>query len=59
MSVPHCPVCGRPADPKRLPFCSIRCADIDLGRWFTGQYRIPVEDEESGEREVDPPERTG
>jgi endogenous inhibitor of DNA gyrase (YacG/DUF329 family) len=39
---PTCPICGRsPADALR-PFCSRRCADVDLGRWLTGQYRIPV-----------------
>lgn len=36
-----CPVCAKPAKPKFRPFCSARCADIDLGRWFTGQYRVP------------------
>ena len=36
-----CPVCGKPTEPKLRPFCSARCADIDLGRWFTGQYRVP------------------
>jgi uncharacterized protein len=41
-----CPVCGKPADPRWRPFCSKRCADIDLGRWFGDVYRIPVEDEE-------------
>ena len=37
-----CPVCHAPADPAFRPFCSRRCADIDLGRWFTGQYRTPT-----------------
>ncbi|OUI85000.1 DNA gyrase inhibitor YacG [Acetobacter orientalis] len=36
-----CPVCGKPAQHATRPFCSQRCADIDLGRWFTGQYRVP------------------
>jgi endogenous inhibitor of DNA gyrase (YacG/DUF329 family) len=36
-----CPVCGKPADRRLRPFCSRRCADVDLGRWLTGQYRIP------------------
>jgi endogenous inhibitor of DNA gyrase (YacG/DUF329 family) len=27
--------------PESLPFCSSRCADVDLGRWLTGQYVIP------------------
>ncbi|GBQ75366.1 hypothetical protein AD933_12315 [Acetobacter malorum] len=36
-----CPVCGAPTQAATRPFCSQRCADIDLGRWFSGQYRIP------------------
>ncbi len=36
-----CPVCGKPADAGVKPFCSKRCADIDLGRWFKGGYAIP------------------
>jgi len=36
-----CPVCGKPSTKDARPFCGERCADIDLGRWFTGQYRIP------------------
>ena len=45
-----CPICGRPAEAKVRPFCSARCADVDLGRWFTGQYRTPAKpsDEEEG-----------
>ncbi len=41
-----CPVCSKPTDPKYRPFCSRRCADVDLGRWLTGSYAIPVADEE-------------
>ena len=37
-----CPTCGAPAMPGRRPFCSKRCADIDLGRWFQGAYAIPA-----------------
>ncbi len=36
-----CPVCGKPAAEATRPFCCKRCADVDLGRWLTGQYRIP------------------
>ena len=36
-----CPICKRPADPAFRPFCSKRCADVDLQRWFTGRYAIP------------------
>jgi len=40
---PACPICGKPARAPHRPFCSTRCADIDLGRWFTGSYRVPAE----------------
>jgi endogenous inhibitor of DNA gyrase (YacG/DUF329 family) len=40
-----CPVCKRPADPDHRPFCSRRCADIDLARWLSGSYAIPTEEE--------------
>lgn len=35
-----CPICAKPAAPRFKPFCSRRCADIDLGRWFKGGYAI-------------------
>ncbi len=38
-----CPICGKDTDPKYRPFCSRRCADIDLGRWLKGGYTIPGE----------------
>ncbi|MEZ5911392.1 MAG: DNA gyrase inhibitor YacG [Paracoccaceae bacterium] len=41
-----CPICQRPADPRYRPFCSKRCADVDLGRWLTGAYAIPAAAEE-------------
>jgi endogenous inhibitor of DNA gyrase (YacG/DUF329 family) len=41
-----CPICAKPSDPKLRPFCSARCAEIDLGRWFTGQYRVPAPPED-------------
>jgi uncharacterized protein len=42
-----CPICGKPADPQARPFCSRRCADVDLHRWLTGVYAVPaVESEE-------------
>ena len=39
-----CPTCGAPSMKKTRPFCSKRCADIDLGRWFQGAYAIPAVD---------------
>ncbi len=38
-----CPICGKPAGPRFKPFCSARCADIDLGRWLKGSYVVPGE----------------
>lgn len=37
----RCPVCGAPSDPTVRPFCSTRCADVDLLRWLRGAYAIP------------------
>ena len=36
-----CPICGKPVAEAFKPFCSKRCADIDLGRWLKGGYAIP------------------
>lgn len=42
----QCPVCSKPAHPDYQPFCSKRCADVDLHRWLSGSYAIPaVEDD--------------
>ncbi len=42
--MPECPICANPAAPKYRPFCSRRCADVDLGKWMTGAYTLPSED---------------
>ena len=36
-----CPICGKPRSERYDPFCSKRCADVDLDRWFKGGYVIP------------------
>ena len=36
-----CPLCQRPAEILYRPFCSRRCAQLDLGKWLTGRYAIP------------------
>lgn len=42
-----CPICRKPAQERWKPFCSKRCADVDLHRWLSGAYAIPaVEGEE-------------
>lgn len=40
MKAKTCPICGKPGDKTYRPFCSKRCAEIDLGRWFTESYRV-------------------
>lgn len=44
-----CPICGKPSDRELHPFCSRRCADVDLNRWLTGAYAIPAAEETPGE----------
>ncbi|MCG8354193.1 MAG: DNA gyrase inhibitor YacG [Kiloniellales bacterium] len=43
-AVARCPICGKPATAQASPFCSRRCANIDLGHWLDGSYRIPTEE---------------
>jgi hypothetical protein len=38
-----CLICGAPTHSRYRPFCSKRCADVDLGRWFGEHYTIPVQ----------------
>ena len=56
-----CPVCRKPTVAAYRPFCSRRCADVDLGRWLTGAYAIPVDEaDETGEAGAeDTPRETG
>lgn len=46
-----CPICKKPATTKHKPFCSKRCADIDLGRWLTESYTLPAKPEIAEEEE--------
>ena len=40
-----CPICGKPVrDAADAPFCSRRCADVDLHRWLGGVYAVPVDE---------------
>jgi len=41
-----CPQCKKPIDPLFRPFCSKRCADLDLQRWLTGRYVIRAADDD-------------
>ena len=40
-AAPRCPICRKPTEADWRPFCSKRCADVDLGRWLGGRYAIP------------------
>lgn len=44
----RCAVCSKPvvADNPYRPFCSARCRQVDLGRWLSGDYAIPVKPED-------------
>ena len=44
-----CPVCGKPSVFLYKPFCSKRCADVDLNRWLSGAYTVESEEEEETE----------
>jgi len=50
MTSSRCPICRRPTELAYRPFCSKRCADLDLARWFRGDYAIPAEEEDEPER---------
>lgn len=52
MTASACPICRKPKDDAYVPFCSKRCADVDLGRWFSGAYAVPVVD--TDEQDSDP-----
>jgi uncharacterized protein len=61
MSVPSpklCVICGKPQAEGLVPFCSRRCADVDLNRWLTGVYAVPgaEEDEDEPDRPRKPDE---
>lgn len=48
-----CPICKGETRADVRPFCSKRCADVDLGRWMTGGYAVPSRDPEDIERAID------
>jgi endogenous inhibitor of DNA gyrase (YacG/DUF329 family) len=48
-----CAICSKPIDPLFRPFCSKRCADIDLNRWLKGNYAIPAEEADEFDEDGD------
>ena len=59
MTTPQCPMCKRPAAPEFKPFCSRRCADLDLQRWLTGAYAIPATEDDEDDPGPAPLKDTG
>ena len=54
-----CPICGKPRSPRYRPFCSKRCADVDLHRWLGGGYVIAArEEDDAPEDKGAPPEES-
>jgi uncharacterized protein len=47
-----CPICGKPAEQRFRPFCSRRCADVDLHRWLSGVYSVPVVESDDVEEDA-------
>jgi uncharacterized protein len=47
-----CPICGKPQAERFRPFCSRRCADVDLNRWLTGVYAVPAVEQDDVEAEA-------
>ncbi|MGH7022980.1 MAG: DNA gyrase inhibitor YacG [Caulobacteraceae bacterium] len=59
MTTAKCPICGKPAVQRFRPFCSTRCADVDLHRWLAGAYSIGETAEEEPQRPRDPDDENG
>lgn len=54
MSQSACTICGKPSTSEHTPFCSKRCREIDLNRWFTGAYAVPaVEMDDLDEEQIE------
>ncbi len=55
MEMSICPICGEEVKPrsanKAFPFCNARCKAIDLGKWLSEEYGVPVPPEEATESE--------
>ena len=48
-----CPICANDTDPDYRPFCSRRCADVDLARWMSGRYAVPSASEDDAAEALD------
>ena len=48
-----CPICSKPTHATYRPFCSRRCADVDLGRWLNETYRVAAVDNVPDESDLE------
>ncbi|MCX5513309.1 DNA gyrase inhibitor YacG [Kaistia algarum] len=48
-----CPICSQESTRAAYPFCSKRCKDLDLHRWFSGAYAIPAVEADSEDDEAE------
>lgn len=49
-----CSLCGKPSTPALKPFCSLRCREVDLNRWFSGTYAVAaIELDDVDEQEIE------
>lgn len=55
MSKAKCPICAKPSAVRHKPFCSVRCAQRDLGRWLNESYAIPTTEPPEGEDQEEEP----
>lgn len=55
----RCPICGKPTEERWRPFCSKRCADVDLNRWLGGRYRIETDEGPDDKPDSTPPSGGG
>ena len=51
---PACAICARPVLPEYRPFCSRRCADVDLSRWLSNRYAVAAVEDEEGSQGAPP-----
>lgn len=49
----RCPICQKPSEEKFRPFCSKRCAQVDLGKWLSEGYRVASDETDEEEANLD------
>ncbi len=54
-----CAQCNKPVVHQFRPFCSRRCANLDLGNWFDESYRVPIDDPDEIEEALRDSENRG